>query len=478
MERIAERSKDFPQWYQDVVQQAGLAEYGPVRGTMIIKPYGYAIWEAMQADLDRRIKATGVDNVYFPLFIPQSFLEKEKQHVEGFSPELAIVTIAGGAKLQEPLVVRPTSETIINDAFSRWIKSYRDLPVLINQWANIVRWEMRPRLFLRTTEFLWQEGHTAHATEAEADAKAREMLEVYHQFCTEVLAMPVLTGAKSEAERFAGAVTTYSIEAMMGDGKALQMGTSHNLGQNFAKVFHTQYLDEKNQLQFVSQSSWGVSTRLVGAVVMGHGDAQGLVLPPKLAPIQVVIVPIKPTPEVTKAAEHLQESMTKHGIRVKIDTRDGVSPGFKFNDWELKGVPIRLELGPKDLEKKECLLVRRVRHDSVTPEKNQKENVALAKAATAVATALNKMQTELFSMRSAELKARTTEVTSYEELRNAVSNGFAAAAFCGSADEEKKIKEETKATLRVIPFAQPKEIGLCVVCGQAAKYQVIFARAY
>lgn len=472
--KIADIGKDFPQWYQDVVSLAGLAENGPVRGTMIIKPYGYAIWEAMQAEMDARIKATGVSNAYFPLFIPESFLKKEKEHVEGFSPELAVVTHAGGEKLAEPLVVRPTSETIINDAFSRWIESYRDLPVLINQWANIVRWELRPRLFLRTTEFLWQEGHTCHATKDEAVAKAREMLEVYAAFCEEMLAIPALAGEKSESERFAGAETTYTIEAMMRDGKALQMGTSHFLGQNFAKVFDTQYLDEKNTKQYVWQSSWGVSTRMVGAVVMAHGDAKGLVLPPNVAPMQVVIVPINADKDVLAAAVGLHDALEKEGMRAHLDTRDTVSPGYKFNEWELKGVPIRVEIGPKDIAKSSCIVVRRYAGAGEAP----KEPVLLSESAVTIREALKTMQSELLEARKKELKSRTQSVETYAELKAAVASGFAEADWCGSPADEQKLKEEAKATVRVILSDQPKTFGKCAVCGKTANQRAVIARAY
>lgn len=478
MERITDQQKDFPQWYQDVVAQAGLAENGPVRGTMIIKPYGYALWELVQQDMDRRIKATGSQNAYFPLFIPDSFLKKEKEHVEGFSPELAVVTHAGGEQLTEPVVVRPTSETIINDAFSRWVKSYRDLPLLVNQWANVVRWEMRPRLFLRSTEFLWQEGHTCHATEVEADAKAREMLEVYRTFSEQVLAIPAIAGQKSESEKFAGAATSYTIEGMMRDGKALQMGTSHNLGQNFAKVFTTQYLDEQNKLQYVWQTSWGVSTRLIGAVIMAHGDEKGLVLPPTVAPVQVVIVPIKQDAAVKTAVQKLQTELEAHNVRVRIDDRETVSPGFKFNEWELKGVPVRVELGPKDLEKKECLVVRRDQRDASRADACKKESIVLKHAAEVIAGSLEDMQKALLRARTLELKQRSQAVTTYEELKGAVATGFAMVPFCGSSAEEAKIKDELKATLRVIPFDQPTDVGTCAVCGKPAAYNAVFARAY
>ena len=468
--KIADPKQDFPQWYQDVVQDAELAENGPVRGTMIIKPYGYALWEFMQRDLDERIKKSGAKNAYFPMFIPKSFIEREKEHVEGFSPELAIVTHAGGNDLAEPLVVRPTSETIINDAFSRWIKSYRDLPMLINQWANIVRWELRPRLFLRTTEFLWQEGHTAHATEAEADAKSREMLDVYADFAEKLLAIPVVTGEKSAGERFAGASRTYTIEGMMQDGKALQMGTSHNLGQNFAKVFQTQYLDNANVLQYVWQTSWGVSTRLVGGLIMAHGDAKGLVLPPLVAPIQVVIIPIKADDSVNKAVAEIESALVKKHVRVYVDARDTVSPGFKFNEWELKGVPVRIELGPRDLAEKSCFVVRR--------DDGTKTPTALATVANGVPVLLKTIQSDLLKRRKAELKERTRAVKKYDELVQAVATGFATGSWCVAVADEEQLKTEAKATVRAIPFKQPKSHDACVICGKPGTCEAVFARSY
>ncbi|MBU0648034.1 proline--tRNA ligase, partial [Patescibacteria group bacterium] len=359
--KIAPRSSDYSKWYNDIVSKADLAEHSPVKGCMIIKPYGYAIWENIQAILDQKIKAQGVVNAYFPLFIPKSFIEKEKEHVEGFSPELAVVTHGGGKKLEEPLVVRPTSETIMYDAYSRWIKSYRDLPLLINQWANVVRWEKRPRPFLRTTEFLWQEGHTAHATNEEALKMVSDMIDVYHDFARDYLAMPTIKGKKSDTEKFAGAVASYSFEPMMQDGKALQTGTSHLLGQNFAKAFNIQYLDKNNKLQYVHQTSWGVSTRLIGALIMTHGDDQGLRLPPNIAPIQIVIIPIykekKEKKEVLNFVNKIKEQLTDYSI--KIDDDENKSPGWKFNEWEQKGVPIRIEIGPKDVAKEKVVISRR-----------------------------------------------------------------------------------------------------------------------
>ncbi|HEY7542616.1 MAG TPA: proline--tRNA ligase, partial [Methylomirabilota bacterium] len=357
------RQQDFNEWYNQLVLRADLADYAPVRGCMIVKPYGWALWENIQGALDRRFKATGHVNAAFPLFIPKSFLEKEKQHVEGFSPELAVVTIGGGEELTEPLVVRPTSETIIGHAYAQWIKSYRDLPVLINQWNSVVRWELRTKLFLRTLEFWWQEGHTAHATYDEAEAETRQMLDVYTDFAVNEAAVPVIPGVKSQSEKFAGALHSYTIEAMMGDKRALQAGTSHNLGQNFAKAFNIQYLDRDNQLQHCWTTSWGLSTRFIGAIIMVHGDDQGLILPPRLAPYQVVVVPIYRSDAervtVLEAAGRVKTQLATGGVRVRLDERDGVTPGFKFNDWEMRGVPLRIEVGPRDVEKRQVVLARR-----------------------------------------------------------------------------------------------------------------------
>src|SRR5713101_7628979 len=374
---LTPRATDFSAWYNELVLRAELADYSPVRGCMVIRPNGYAIWEQMQAALDAMFKATGHQNVYLPLFIPQSFLAKEAEHVEGFAPEVAVVTHAGGKELEEPLVVRPTSETIINHMFSQWIRSHRDLPMMINQWANVVRWEMRTRMFLRTTEFLWQEGHTAHATREEAERETLTILEVYRKFVEEFLAIPLIVGRKSAAERFPGAVETYSIEGLMGDGRALQCGTSHFLGQNFSKSFETRYLDDQNQMQFVWQTSWGVSTRLLGAIVMAHGDDQGLRLPPAVASTQAVIVPIWRKPEegekVMAAARAMFDSLEQANIRARLDTREGLTPGFKFNDWEMRGVPVRIEIGPRDVASGEAVLARR---DKSGPDAKTKASMA------------------------------------------------------------------------------------------------------
>ncbi len=475
--KLPARSEDFAEWYNQVVLRAELADYAPVRGCMIVRPYGWALWENITAALDRRFKETGHVNAAFPLLIPRSFIEKEKSHVAGFSPELAVVTHGGGEKLEEPLVIRPTSETIIGHAYAKWIQSYRDLPLLINQWNSVVRWELRTKLFLRTLEFYWQEGHTAHATAEEAEAETRQMLDVYTDFAVREAAVPVIPGRKSEAERFAGADQTYSIEAMMGDGKALQAGTSHNLGQNFARAFEIRYLDQTGVLQYCWTTSWGLSTRFVGAIIMVHGDDQGLILPPRLAPYQVVLVPIFKSEEEKKAvletARRLQRELTDAGIRVKSDEREGMSPGFKFNDWEMRGVPLRLELGPKDVAKGSVVLARRDR-----PGKEGKSFVAQAGIASAVAGMLEEIQKALYERALAFRRDRTVDAAAYGELKEAVETGFAFSWWCGGAACEAKIKEETKATMRCIPIEQPGGSGTCVCCGQPAREKAIFARAY
>ncbi|MBC7257821.1 MAG: proline--tRNA ligase [Chloroflexi bacterium] len=473
-EKVTPRSEDYSRWYTDVVQMAELADYAPVKGCMVIRPYGYALWENVQAGLDRRFKETGHQNAYFPLFIPQSFIQKEAEHVEGFAPELAVVTHGGGEKLEEPLIVRPTSETIINTMMAKWIRSYRDLPLLLNQWCNVVRWEMRTRLFLRTTEFLWQEGHTAHATAEEAEAEARRMLDVYTDFAVNDAAIPVIPGRKSDTERFAGAVRSYTIEAMMGDKRALQSGTSHFLGQNFARAFGTQFLDRNNELQYVWQTSWGVSTRMIGAIVMVHGDDQGLILPPVLAPIQAVIVPIwrkdAEKEAITAAATDLRARLVGAGVRTRLDDRDDVSPGFKFNDWEMRGVPLRVEIGPRDLAANQATLARR--------DTGEKFPVPIADLAARVPGLLKDIQSNLLRRATEFRDANTHDVRTWGELVEAVADGFARAWWCGSAECEAKIKDETKATTRCIPFDQPGGTGKCVVCGAEAREQAIFARAY
>jgi prolyl-tRNA synthetase len=475
--KLTTRAEDFSEWYNQVVLRAELADYAPVRGCMIVRPYGWALWENITAALDKRFKATGHVNAAFPLLIPQSFIAKEQSHVEGFSPELAVVTHGGGEKLEEPLVIRPTSETIIGHAYAKWIQSYRDLPILINQWNSVVRWELRTKLFLRTLEFFWQEGHTAHATAEEAEAETRQMLDVYTDFAVNEAAVPVIPGRKSAAERFAGADQTYSIEAMMGDGKALQAGTSHNLGQNFAKAFEIRYLDKGGVLQHCWTTSWGLSTRFVGAIIMVHGDDQGLILPPRLAPFQAVIVPIFKTDEeratVLESAQRLRKELADAGVRVKVDEREGMSPGFKFNDWEMRGVPLRVELGPKDVAKGSVVLARRDR-----PGKEGKSFVPQQGIAVAVAVALEEIQRALHDRALEFRKSKTVETADYGEFQKAVETGFALSWWCGSGDCEAKIKEETKATMRCIPLDQPGGSGKCILCGQPARDKAIFAKAY
>ncbi len=483
-QKLPTRSEDYSEWYNQLVLRAELADYAPVRGCMIVRPYGWALWENITAQLDQRFKATGHVNAAFPLLIPRSFIDKEKSHVAGFSPELAVVTHGGGEKLEEPLVIRPTSETIIGHSYAKWIQSYRDLPVLINQWNSVVRWELRTKLFLRTLEFFWQEGHTAHATAEEAEFETRQMVDVYADFAVKEAAIPVIPGRKSDAEKFAGADITYSLEAMMGDGKALQFCTSHNLGQNFAKAFEIRYLDKTGVLQHCWTTSWGLSTRTVGAIIMVHGDDQGLILPPRLAPFQIVIVPIYKTDEekasVLENAHRLRKELIDAGIRVKMDEREGTSPGFKFNDWEMRGVPLRMELGPKDVAKGSVVLARRDR-----PGKEGKSFVPQPGIAASVTQMLGEIQRALYDRALAFRKANTTEPADYERFKQAVEKGFAYAWWCGSGDCEGKIKEETKATMRCIPLdqtlggaSQAGGSGKCVYCGAAATDRAIFARAY
>jgi prolyl-tRNA synthetase len=475
-EKITARNQDYSRWYTDVIQQAQLADYSPVRGCMVIRPNGYALWENIRDGLDRRFKATGHENAYFPLFVPMSFIQKEAQHVEGFSPQLAVVTHGGGKDLEEPLVVRPTSETVIGHMYSQWIQSYRDLPVLINQWANVVRWELRTRLFLRTMEFLWQEGHTAHATAEEGQEETLRMLDVYADFAIKDAAIPVIRGRKSESEKFPGADTSYSIEAMMGDGRALQSGTSHNLGQNFAKAFEIKYLDRNNELQYCWTTSWGLSTRIVGAIVMVHGDDQGLVLPPVLAPTQAVVVPIwKSDDEKSAVLDVVEQIRTVLGgsLRLKVDDRDEYSPGWKFNEWELRGVPLRIEVGPKDVAKGQVVLARRNR-----PGRAGKSSVPLAGLSSAVPDVLTQIQDDMLQSATEFRDAHTWEPTDYEAFQEAVAQGFARAWWCGESACEQAIQEETKATTRCIPFDQPGGTGRCIRCGKEAQEMAIFARAY
>ena len=501
-EKITKRSDDYSQWYLDIVQRAGLAENSDVRGCMVIKPHGYAIWEKMQRALDRMFKDTGHVNAYFPLFIPKSFLAREEEMAAGFAKECAVVThyrlkavegkglqVDPDAKLEEELIIRPTSETIIWNTYKNWIQSYRDLPLLINQWANVVRWEMRTRLFLRTAEFLWQEGHTAHATGKEAEEEAYRILEVYRTFAEEWMAVPVLTGIKSDGQKFPGAVYTLCIEAMMQDRKALQAGTSHFLGQNFAKAFDVKFQNQAGQLEHAWATSWGVSTRLVGALVMSHSDDQGLVLPPRLAPIHVVIVPIYRKDEekaaVCAAAQKLAEGiralpfgdwLSYDPISVKIDDRDHYQPGFKFNEWELRGVPIRVELGPKDLANNACVLARRD-----LPGREAKEmGVPLAAAPARIGELLRLMQANLFERAKQYRDAGSFEVDSYEEFKQKIEEpgGFIWAHWDGTRETEDRISAETKATIRCIPLNQQKEEGKCMVTGNKSEGRVVFAKAY
>ena len=482
IENVESSEKDLDQGESLLAKlalEAELADYSPVKGCMVIRPYGYALWEQIRDALDKMIKNTGHENAYFPLFIPESFLKKEKEHVEGFAPECAVVTYGGGKELEEKLVVRPTSETIINYMFSKWIHSYRDLPMLLNQWANIVRWEMRTRLFLRTTEFLWQEGHTAHTTYEEAEVEARKMLEVYKTLSEEYLAIPIVDGKKTENQRFAGAVTTYCIEGLMKDGKSLQMGTSHNLGQNFAKAFDTKFQDKDGNLQYVYQTSWGVSTRLIGAIIMTHNDEKGLKLPPKIAPIQIVIVPIyKEEKEKDLVLNKCKEIKTglKDAFRIKIDDRDQYSPGWKFNFWELKGVPIRLNLGPKDIEKNVIEIVRRDTFEKFknVPQEGLKQY--LLKLSTEI-------QENLFRQAKEFLNKNTYTVSSEKEFVEKIkSGGYLITFWCGNEACEENLKQKTKATIRCLPFKFPvdeiKEGGYCIVCSKNTKQKVFFAKSY
>ncbi len=472
-ERITPRDKDYSRWYTDVILQAKLADYSPVKGCMVIRPNGYAIWEKIQHILDGMFKATGHVNAYFPLFIPESFMKKEAEHVEGFAPEAAVVTHGGGEELEEPLYVRPTSETIIWSMYKKWIMSYRDLPILINQWANVVRWEMRTRLFLRTTEFLWQEGHTAHATREEAEEETLRILEIYRKFAEEYMAMPVIVGRKTENEKFAGAVNTYSIEAMMQDKKALQAGTSHYLGINFAKAFDVKFQDKDGELKYVHATSWGVSTRLIGALIMTHGDDDGLIIPPRLAPVQIVIVPI--WKEATRATvlEYSERvyAQLKERFSVKLDDRDQYKPGYKFAEWELQGVPLRVEIGPRDVENNQLVLARR--------DTREKIPVALNEMVPKIEALLEDIQQSLFNRALQMRQENTFTLDDYHEFKEVLEKGaFIRAHWCGSGECELKIKEETKATIRNIPFDEPEEEGKCIYCGNPSSRRVIFARAY
>lgn len=487
---LTPRSENYSQWYNDLVVKADLAETSAVRGCMVIKPYGYAIWEKMQRAMDDMFKETGHVNAYFPLFIPKSFFSREASHVEGFAKECAVVThyrlknadngegvvVDPAAKLEEELIVRPTSETIIWNTYKNWIHSYRDLPILCNQWANVVRWEMRTRLFLRTAEFLWQEGHTAHETAAEAQKEARKMLGVYADFAENFMAVPVIKGVKTANERFAGAVDTYTIEALMQDGKALQSGTSHFLGQNFAKAFDVQFVNKENKLEYVWATSWGSSTRLMGALIMTHSDDNGLVLPPRLAPIQVVIVPIYKKMEELEAisvkAREITDKLKKRGISVKFDDNDKKKPGWKFAEYELKGVPVRLAIGPRDLQNNEAEVARR---DTLT-----KQQLSLDNIDTAIADLLDEIQANIFKKALTYRDSMITKVETYDEFKRVLDEkgGFVLAPWDGTTETELRIKEETKATIRCIPFDNPQEAGVDMVTGQPSAQRVLFARSY
>ena len=474
--KLPSRQENFSEWYNQLVLRAELADYAPVRGCMVVRPYGWALWENIQKALDERFKATGHVNAAFPMLIPQSFMTKEKEHVEGFSPELAVVTHGGGEQLEEPLVVRPTSETIIGTMYAKWIQSYRDLPVLINQWANVVRWEMRTKLFLRTLEFYWQEGHTAHAAEQEAVEETERMLQVYADFARTEAAVPVIPGRKSESEKFAGAVATYSIEAMMGDTKALQAGTSHFLGQNFARAFEIKFLDENNQLQHCWTTSWGLSTRFIGAIIMTHGDDQGLILPPRLAPIQAVIVPIyRSDAEKSAVMEAVQAVQTQlKDLRLKVDDREGLTPGFKFNDWELKGVPLRIEIGPKDVQNGTAALSRRD-----IPGRDGKSFAPIAALESSVPALLQTIQNNLLAKATAFRDSHIFEVSDYDSFKQVVSEqGWAYAWWSDDRDNEARIKEETKATLRVYASNPNPGEGVCFYSGRKTNKKAYFARSY
>ena len=474
VEDIVDQEDNFSKWYNQVIRKAELADYAPVRGCMIIRPYGYALWENLQRNLDARFKETGVENAYFPLLIPRSFLEREAEHVEGFAPELAWVTRGGGEELEEPLAIRPTSETIIGHTYAKWIQSYRDLPILINQWNNVMRWEKRTTLFLRTSEFLWQEGHTAHRTLEEAEERTLQMLEVYRAFAEEEAAMPVIVGRKSENEKFAGALRTYSIEALMGDGKALQAGTSHNLGTNFAKGFDIQYLDADSQRKYCATTSWGMSTRMIGGIIMVHGDKSGLIMPPHLAPYQTVIIPIaRKDAEKSAVGEMVErvQKMLKGKVRFKIDNTDN-TPGWKYNEWELRGVPVRMEIGPRDAQNNSVMLVRR--------DNRAKEAVSLDALETRLPELLEEVQKALFQ-RALEFREQNMHYTeSYDEFKQIIAEkrGFVRVKWAEDSAAEEAIKEETKATLRVIPLEQPEVSGKCIYTGKPATCEAIFARAY
>jgi len=486
---VTPKSEDYARWYTDVITKAEMADYGPVKGTMVIRPYGFGVWESIKEALDKRFKETGHVNAYFPLFIPKSFISKEADHIKGFAKECAVVThsrlksapdgkgvvVDPDSKLEEEIIVRPTSETLIWSMYKKWINSYRDLPILINQWVNVVRWEMRTRLFLRTSEFLWQEGHTAHATEQEAREESKQMLDIYQEVLEQVLAIPVLTGLKSEAERFAGAVDTYCIEAMMGDKRALQAGTSHYLGQNFAKAFDVKFQTENNTEELVYATSWGVSTRLVGALIMVHGDDKGLRLPPKVAPVQIVIIPIfkneNSLAEIEKFLEPFLAELGEIGIRFKLDDRQKISPGFKFNEWEMKGVPIRVEVGPRDMESGTVFCARR--------DTSEKTSYKIESAASTMSQLLDEIQINMFNQALEFREKNTFSTNNYEEFKSLIENGgFIRCGWDGNPESEAAIKKETKATIRCILLDEKITDKKCVYSGNPAKHEVIFARAY
>jgi prolyl-tRNA synthetase len=476
-EKLTSRAEDFSEWYNQLVIRSDMADYAPVRGCMVVKPYGWALWENITSWLDREFKETGHMNAAFPTLIPLSFFEKEKEHVEGFAPELAVVTHGGGEELEEKLAIRPTSETVIGHMYSKWIKSWRDLPVLIVQWGSVVRWELRTKLFLRTAEFYWHEGHTAHASAGEAKEEMYRILDIYERFCFEQAAIPVIKGTKSETEKFAGAHTTTSIEAMMWDKRALQSGTSHYFSTNFAKAFDIQFLNKDNTLQYAETTSWAISSRMIGAIIMVHGDDQGLVLPPRLAPVQTVIVPIFKNDaekiKVMEVADRVFIELKAAGIRIKMDERDNVSSGYKFNDWEMRGVPVRVEIGPKDVEKGSVALARRDK-----PGREGKSFVSQDGLASTVSALLSEIQAGLLKRATDFRDANIHDAKTYDELKEAVKDGWAFAYWCESTECETRVKEETKATTRNIPFNQPHEEGTCVVCGKPSKRKVYFAKSY
>jgi prolyl-tRNA synthetase len=475
VKQLTPKSTDFSKWYVEIIRKAELADYAPMKGMMVIRPYGYAVWENIRDHLDRRIKESGHANAYFPLFIPESFLQKETEHLEGFSPEVAWVTQGGKEELEEKLAVRPTSEAIIGNMYAKWIKSWRDLPVLINQWANIVRWEKVTRPFLRTTEFLWQEGHTAHESYEEAQEETMMILSLYKEFAESELAIPVLHGKKSDKEKFAGALATYAIEALMSDGKALQMGTSHNLGQHFSKVFNIRFETRDQELQYVWQTSWGVSTRLVGALIMAHGDDSGLKFPPRVAPVQTIIIPIAVgnwKKDILPVAQNIEEELKKSGIRARLDAREEFTPGWKFSEWEMRGVPIRIELGPRDIQKEQVIAVRR--------DTGSKETIPLSSLEESIDKILADVQVSLFEMAKKFQAENTHDVGSYDDFKAVFEEkrGFVKAFWCGQEECEERIKEETMATIRVILLDDEDEEGKCICCEGVSRKKVYFARAY